>query len=52
MSCLENDKIFEAAWERAQEEGFDDVAIIGRLELEDAFEYVMTGKLPQYLLYE
>lgn len=48
MSCLENDKIIEAAYEKAHEKGYgpaiDDGALV--FDLESAYEYLTNGDLP------
>jgi len=45
MSNQENDKIFESALERAQDEGVDAQAL-SELHIEDIYEYLQTGRLP------
>lgn len=57
MSCLENDKIYEAAEERAKAEGVD-LQALSELDIEYIYEYLQTGVLPEeyhritYLLYK
>lgn len=49
MSTSENDRIFEAALERAQEEGMDEEVIrsvLSEYPIEDIQRYLATGKLP------
>jgi len=46
MSNFENDKIIESAFERSIEEGLDEF-IFDELDLEDKFNYLMTGKIPE-----
>ena len=45
MSCQENDKIFEAALEMAQENGIEGPFSFG-ISLEDAYQFLITGELP------
>lgn len=46
MSCQENDRVIESAYEKAIEEGFDE-AILCEMDLEYLFEYLTTGKMPE-----
>jgi len=48
MSCQENDKIIEAAYERTCEAGYGPWIDDGYLcmDLEAAFEYLTNGNLP------
>jgi len=47
MSCHENDKIIEAAYEKAEEEGFSLLLQEGSIcfDLESAYHYLTTGEL-------
>lgn len=47
MSCLENDKLWDAACDRAGEEGVSKQAL-SEMDWEDVYEYLQTGKLPEY----
>lgn len=57
MSCLENDKLYEAAQERAEAEGVN-LQALSELDWEYIYEYLQTGELPEeyekicYLLYK
>lgn len=46
MSCEQNTKIWEAAYERAEKEGFE-THILSEMDLEDVWEYLQTGKMPK-----
>lgn len=48
MSYLENDKIIEAAYEKACEKGYGPAIDDGEIhfDLESAYHYLNTGELP------
>lgn len=57
MSCLQNDKIYDAAYDRAEEEGIS-IQALSELDLEQIYDYLQIGELPEtyhrtcYLLYK
>lgn len=46
MSNFENEKIYESSLEKALENGLDE-AVFSELDLEECFDYLMTGELPE-----
>ncbi len=45
MSNIENDKIYEASLEKALEDGLDEAVFLD-MDLEEKFEYLMDGTIP------
>jgi hypothetical protein len=44
MSCEQNTKIWEAAYERAEQEGYEP-HILSEMDLDDVYHYLITGEM-------